>query len=89
MMPSKNGLLLVRIVEARNLHIPISAIKEIETSVRKYSTALAGYATSVAWWFPYVVVEFDRNELQVDAYDGDLRNPIWKYRATLYPFATY
>jgi serum/glucocorticoid-regulated kinase 2 len=36
------------------------------------------------WWLPYVVLEFDKNEVLVDAVGGDLGNPVWMYSATLY-----
>lgn len=36
------------------------------------------------WWLPYVVLEFDKNEILIDALGGDLSNPIWNYRAQLY-----
>jgi serum/glucocorticoid-regulated kinase 2 len=35
------------------------------------------------WWLPYVVLEFDKNEVLVDAVGGDLGNPVWMYSATL------
>ena len=35
------------------------------------------------WWLPYVVLEFDKNEILVDALDGDLSSPSWNYRAHL------
>jgi serum/glucocorticoid-regulated kinase 2 len=35
------------------------------------------------WWLPYVVLEFDKNEILIDAMGGDLANPIWNYRADL------
>lgn len=31
------------------------------------------------WWLPYVVLEFDKNEVLVDALGGDLANPVWMY----------
>ncbi|KAJ9125782.1 Serine/threonine protein kinase, AGC [Naganishia onofrii] len=34
------------------------------------------------WWLPYVVLEFDKNEVLVDAVGGDLGNPVWMYSAT-------
>lgn len=34
------------------------------------------------WWLPYVVLEFDKNEVLVDALGGDLANPVWMYSAT-------
>lgn len=36
------------------------------------------------WWLPYVVLEFDKNEILIDALGGDLSNPVWNYRAHLY-----
>ena len=36
-----------------------------------------------SWWLPYVVLEFDKNEVLVDAMGGDLSKPEWNYRADL------
>ncbi|KAF9465409.1 kinase-like domain-containing protein [Collybia nuda] len=33
------------------------------------------------WWLPYVVLEFDKNEILIDGLGGDLTNPLWNYRA--------
>jgi len=33
------------------------------------------------WWLPYVVLEFDKNEVLIDAMGGDLSSPQWNYRA--------
>ena len=35
------------------------------------------------WWLPYVVLEFDKNEILVEALGGDLSKPEWNYRADL------
>jgi serum/glucocorticoid-regulated kinase 2 len=35
------------------------------------------------WWLPYVVLEFDKNEVLVDALGGTLDSPAWMYSATL------
>lgn len=35
------------------------------------------------WWLPYVVLEFDKNEILVDALGGDIANPSWLYKANL------
>jgi serum/glucocorticoid-regulated kinase 2 len=37
-----------------------------------------------SWWLPYVVLEFDKNEILIDAFGGDISSPIWNYRADLY-----
>ncbi|TYJ56911.1 hypothetical protein B9479_002356 [Cryptococcus floricola] len=34
------------------------------------------------WWLPYLVLEFDKNEVLVDALGGDLTSPVWMYSAT-------
>lgn len=36
------------------------------------------------WWLPYVVLEFDKNEILIDAFGGDISSPVWNYRADLY-----
>lgn len=36
------------------------------------------------WWLPYVVLEFDKNEVLIDSLGGDTGNPIYQYRANLY-----
>jgi hypothetical protein len=41
------------------------------------------------WWLPYVVLEFDKNEILIDALGGDLSNPVWNYRAQLSVFTLY
>jgi serum/glucocorticoid-regulated kinase 2 len=35
------------------------------------------------WWLPYIVLEFDKNEILIDSLAGDLANPVWNYRADL------
>lgn len=35
------------------------------------------------WWLPYVVLEFDKNEILVEALGGDLSKPDWNHRADL------
>ncbi|KAI0720888.1 Pkinase-domain-containing protein [Fomitopsis betulina] len=33
------------------------------------------------WWLPYVILEFDKNEVLIDALGGDLASPQWNYKA--------
>ena len=33
------------------------------------------------WYLPYVVLEFDKNEVMIDALDGDLSSTVWNHRA--------
>lgn len=35
------------------------------------------------WWLPYAVLEFDKNEVLIDALGGEVSNPVWQYRAHL------
>lgn len=35
------------------------------------------------WWLPYVILEFDKNEVLIDALGGDLASPQWNYKADL------
>lgn len=35
------------------------------------------------WWLPYIVLEFDKNEVLVDALGGELDSPVWHYRTRL------
>lgn len=76
--PAKSGTLLVRVVEARNVAVPTHALQ-----LAQRARELQGASTSKSWWLPYVVLEFDRNELQIDSLGGDIPNPVWKYRANL------
>ncbi|KZP01329.1 Pkinase-domain-containing protein [Calocera viscosa TUFC12733] len=32
------------------------------------------------WWLPYVIIEFDKNEILLDALGGDISAPVWMYR---------
>ena len=41
------------------------------------------------WWLPYLVLEFDKNEILVEALGGDLSKPEWNHRADLYVFASF
>ena len=36
-----------------------------------------------SWWLPYVVLEFDKNEVLIDAMGGNLAAPEWNFRAEL------
>ncbi|MCO5565622.1 hypothetical protein L7F22_019296 [Adiantum nelumboides] len=33
------------------------------------------------WWLPYLVLEFDKNEVLIDALGGDVSAPVWMYKA--------
>ena len=36
-----------------------------------------------SWWLPYVVLEFDKNEILIDAMGGSLVQPEWNYKTEL------
>lgn len=65
---SKSDLLLLRLVEAKDLNL---------------SSKKGGKGSTYYRGLPYVVAEFDKNEIVIDALGGDLDNPVWKYRAHL------
>lgn len=64
----KSDLLLLRIVEAKGMNL---------------SSKAGGKGSSFYKGLPYVVAEFDKNEIVVDALGGDLDSPVWKYRVHL------
>lgn len=33
------------------------------------------------WWLPYLVLEFDKNEILIDALGGDIQSPTWMFKA--------
>lgn len=35
------------------------------------------------WWLPYIVLEFDKNEVLIDAVGGETSNPVYNFRANL------
>lgn len=37
----------------------------------------------------YVVMEFDKNEVLIDALGGDLASPVWMFRAHLYAYSRF
>ncbi|KAJ1961463.1 Serine/threonine-protein kinase, partial [Dispira parvispora] len=67
----KSGVLAVRVVEARGLVYP---------SGSQLASRYAPYHNEASR-LPYVVVEFDKNEVVINALGGDAHNPLWKYTA--------
>ncbi|KAJ2337884.1 Serine/threonine-protein kinase, partial [Coemansia sp. RSA 2618] len=67
----RTGILVIRVMEARNLVYPPGS-----------QQLMARYAPykNEAHQRPYAVVEFDKNEAVVTSLGGDMQNPIWKYR---------
>jgi len=84
-----SGLLLIRVVEARGISLP-PGIRPPQIPPHFSSstpTNTRGNRDSLqrkqCWWLPYVVLEFDKNEVLIDALGGEVQNPTWQYRAHL------
>ncbi|KAF8657583.1 hypothetical protein AX16_002166 [Volvariella volvacea WC 439] len=84
----RSGMLTIRIFSGRGLTLPpgvplpdvIQRALESTPSQRKASNRESMQRRRY-WWLPYIVLEFDKNEILIDALGGDLSNPIWNYRA--------
>lgn len=65
--------------------VPVPDI--IQKAIGNAPPARAGQRESLQrrryWWLPYVVLEFDKNEVLIDALGGDLMKPEWNYKADL------
>ncbi|KAF9998079.1 AGC protein kinase Gad8 [Modicella reniformis] len=76
----KGGLLLIRVVEARGLTLPSNSNNPF-TPENQQNGVSTSTRESRKWWLPYAVLEFDKNEVLIDALSGELSNPVWQYRA--------
>jgi len=65
-------------------HLPEGIARALENAPRSSVGNRESLQRKRFWWLPYVVLEFDKNEILIDALGGDLSNPIWNYRAQLY-----
>lgn len=63
-----------------SLSSSLSSSPRIQTSVNRNNRD--SLQRKQVWWLPYVVLEFDKNEVLVDALGGDLGSPVWMYSAT-------
>ncbi|GJJ13083.1 hypothetical protein Clacol_007333 [Clathrus columnatus] len=88
----KTGLLTIRIFSGRGLSLPPGQPlpeviqRQLEQQPQgRLSTSNRENRESMqrkrAWWLPYVVLEFDKNEILVDALGGELSAPHWLYKA--------
>ncbi|KAI9486279.1 MAG: kinase-like domain-containing protein [Benjaminiella poitrasii] len=71
------GVFSIRLCEAKGITLPQGAvvpntIVPIGENNQKKQTY---------WWLPYIVLEFDKNEVFIDALGGDTSCPIYNYRA--------
>ncbi|KAF8191371.1 kinase-like domain-containing protein [Pholiota molesta] len=87
----RSGMLTIRIFSGRGLSLaPGVQVPEVIQRALETTPATTGRRSTSNreslqrkryWWLPYVVLEFDKNEILIDAMGGDLSNPVWNYRA--------
>ncbi|KAJ4474428.1 kinase-like domain-containing protein [Lentinula aciculospora] len=84
----RSGMLTIRIFSGRGLalppNVPLPDViqKALESTPPRRSTSnRESMQRRRYWWLPYVVLEFDKNEILIDAMGGDLASPVWNYRA--------
>jgi serum/glucocorticoid-regulated kinase 2 len=75
------------LVAARGLAVPQAIPDAVQRALSGAPPGLSGKRQSMQratrWWLPYIILEFDRNQVMIDAVDGDLSSPIYNYRASL------
>ncbi|CAH1762009.1 13207_t:CDS:2 [Entrophospora sp. SA101] len=92
-----SGLLIIRVIEARGIILPpgistpqnpqqfVSATPTSSSASANTHTTRSSNRDSMqrrqCWWLPYVVLEFDKNEILIDALGGEVQNPTWQYKA--------
>ncbi|KAI0691428.1 Pkinase-domain-containing protein [Cytidiella melzeri] len=86
---SREGMLTIRIFSGRGLSLPqgvqvpeiIQKALDSSSPARRSTSKRDSMQRKRSWWLPYVVLEFDKNEILIDALGGDLSKPEWNYRA--------
>lgn len=84
----KAGVLLIRICEARGITLPQGAQVPVNTGPMPVvqRNKRESFHRKQSWWLPYVILEFDKNEVLIDALGGDTSCPVYNYGANLYVF---
>ncbi|KAG8751953.1 AGC protein kinase Gad8 [Serendipita sp. 396] len=92
----RSGLLTLRIFAGRSLALPpgVAMPEIIERALASHQHQITAQPPKQGnsrvrdsvqrkryWWLPYVVLEFDKNEILVDALGGDISAPSWLYKA--------
>ncbi|KAI8979745.1 kinase-like domain-containing protein [Mycotypha africana] len=83
-----SGVLLIRVCEARGItlppliQLPESVLAGASLPIVQRNKRESFQKKLQTWWLPYIVLEFDKNEILIDAIGGDVFNPIYNYRAT-------
>lgn len=83
------GKLKIWVLEGRNLSLPegVSASPAVEEAEKKAHARNASInpresiQRKKSWWLPYVVLEFDKNEVMIDALLGSRDAPKWQSHA--------
>ncbi|KAG8850049.1 AGC protein kinase Gad8 [Tulasnella sp. 330] len=93
---SRSGVLTVRIFSGRNLNLApnVQLPSVIQQALASGVAQGAGGAAATSqranresvqrkrsWWLPYVVLQFDKQEVFVDALGGEMGSPAWMYKA--------
>jgi hypothetical protein len=92
-----SGHLIIRVLEAKNLFLPngVPLPEPIEKALASNPSAMASsppvgggknresLQRKQCWWLPYVLLEFDKNEVLIDALGGEMSGPFWMYKAAL------
>jgi serum/glucocorticoid-regulated kinase 2 len=80
----RSGVLHIRVCEAKDITLPQGAQVPDSTSVPILQRSKReSFHRKQHWWLPYIVLEFDNNEILIDALGGDTSNPVYNYRASL------
>ncbi|KAJ3972188.1 kinase-like domain-containing protein [Lentinula raphanica] len=87
----RSGMLTISIFSGRgvalpsNVQLPFVIEKALESETAQprhhHHSNRESMQRRHIWWLPYVVLEFDKNEILIDAIGGDLASPVWNYRA--------
>ncbi|KAJ3055393.1 AGC protein kinase Gad8 [Rhizophlyctis rosea] len=81
--PLPPGMLLIRVVEARNLALPNGTPLQIGSGDKAKAESSGSGGTVLQTGLPYVVIDFDKNEVLVAAKEGNpaSRSVTWQHRA--------
>ncbi|KAF8318194.1 Pkinase-domain-containing protein [Clavulina sp. PMI_390] len=80
------GKITIRVIEAKDFALPegitvSAAIDEAEKKAHARNASVnprESLQRKKHWWLPYVVLEFEKNEVVIDALGGRRESPIWQ-----------
>lgn len=94
----RSGVLTIRIFSGRNLNlapnVPLPAViqQALASGVAQGGSGAQGPSNKGnreslqrkrSWWLPYLVLQFDKQEVFIDALGGEMHAPAWMYKAHL------